>query len=47
MWWMIAIAALSLVAFLVVMSVFPQHPKRRARMHDFERHDVTEHLYKY
>ena len=46
MWWMIVVAALALVAFLLI-SVFPQHPKRRARMHDFERHTDTEHLYKY
>ena len=46
MWWIIAVLGAALLLFLLI-SVLPQHPKRRSRMHDFERTEITEHLYRY
>ena len=46
MWWIIGVLGIALVTFLLV-SAFPQHPKRRTHLHDFERHDSTEQFYRY
>jgi hypothetical protein len=45
MWWIVGVIGLALLLFLVV-SALPVGKSRFGR-HDFERHDPTEHLYKY
>jgi hypothetical protein len=45
MWWILGIAVVALLVFLLV-SVLP-NAKRRSGIHDFERHETTEHLYRY